>query len=377
MKKRILSLVLALFMLTAFAVPSLAAAVPDATTSTPEEPYYGTALAELLAQSVTIPADGTIDSETDWLIIALAPDGINNPLTMDVQSDYQGYIEKCINAAGDKITLNDTVRWLLALRAVHGSAEQTIAVKILLDSLEKWDFAAEVNTWGIAYALIVLDAYEIDNDELRGTLRGILAAAQHADGGYNYLLKIDPANEYSKDSDPDSTAAVLTALAPYKSNAEIAPVVQRGLAYLKSVQLQSGGYGMFGESADSAAQVIIALCALGIDPLGADAKNESDKTPVDSMQSFRLADHSVKGYDGKANAMSGYQVLLALKAMERYDDPRYSADQSGVFVSSGQNPASDAAVASWVLVLIIGGGIVVLAGIIVLAAVISRRKKHA
>ena len=68
-------------------------------------------------------------------------------------------------------------------------------------------------------------------------------------------------------SDADSTAMVLQALAPHRENERVALAVEKALAFLSRRQLADGDFAAFGvANPESTAQVIIALCALGIDP---------------------------------------------------------------------------------------------------------------
>ncbi|MDR1410199.1 MAG: terpene cyclase/mutase family protein [Oscillospiraceae bacterium] len=367
MKKRIISLVLALFMLSAMAVPALAST--DATAWAVGEPYYTAELADLLSKESKLPENGEKNGTAEWGVFACSIDKLG-----EVDKNYPAYVESCVNALGDKIELNDVVRWLLALRSLQGNSAQSVIAGKLLETLLAWNFTKETGTWGIAYALIVFDAYKIESEE-RNALRSILFEAQHEDGGYNYQLKISAEDQYSKDSDPDTTAAVLTALAPYRAEEKTAVVIQKAIAYLKSVQLESGGFGMFGESADSAAQVIIALCSLGLDPRGADMLSKSGKSMVDSMESFRQKDHSVEGYD---KMFSGYQVLLALTALHRFDEK-----QGGVFVFDSttvddKTPSTVVETALWVKIALGVGGVVLIVGaVLVIVVVVSRKKKRA
>lgn len=68
-------------------------------------------------------------------------------------------------------------------------------------------------------------------------------------------------------ADPDMTAMALQALAAYRSEAAVAAAVTRGLDVLSAMQTGDGGFASSGVvNAESAAQVIVACTALGIDP---------------------------------------------------------------------------------------------------------------
>ena len=85
----------------------------------------------------------------------------------------------------------------------------------------------------------------------------------------------------------------------------------------------SFGYTAWGsKSGESTAQVILALCALGIDPTDARfVKN--GKTPVDALKTY-ISENGGAWYldyqSGKPveNALSTYQVLMGLEAYDRF-----------------------------------------------------------
>lgn len=104
----------------------------------------------------------------------------------------------------------------------------------------------------------------------------MLINAQREDGGYGI-----------QQSDPDSTAMVLTFLANYREKEAVNAVVEKGLAFLHDQQLPSGGFVSYGhENSNSIAKVISALAALGEDPQ--DAKWQKDgNTMLDALKKFR------------------------------------------------------------------------------------------
>jgi len=82
------------------------------------------------------------------------------------------------------------------------------------------------------------------------------------------------------------TAMALQALAPYRSRADVADAVDKAVAWLSSAQCHTGGFiasayaGNQGPTSESTSQVIIALCALGIDPAEDDRFVESGPNDV-------------------------------------------------------------------------------------------------
>lgn len=74
--------------------------------------------------------------------------------------------------------------------------------------------------------------------------------------------------DYSgKAADPDQTAMVLQALAPYRTQADVSAAIDRALNVLSGMQKDDGSFDAWGaSSSESISQVLVALCALGIDP---------------------------------------------------------------------------------------------------------------
>lgn len=135
-----------------------------------------------------------------------------------------------------------------------------------------------------------------------------IASMRLSDGGFALSGEV---------SNVDVTAMAITALAPYRENAAVNEAVESSLAFLSSAQTESGGFLNYGvENCESASQVVIALCTLGIDPEtdGRFAKN--GKTALDSVRSFALASGGYSHISGGAESeMATTQALHAFVAM--------------------------------------------------------------
>src|SRR3712207_8103284 len=60
----------------------------------------------------------------------------------------------------------------------------------------------------------------------------------------------------------------LQALSTYKDREDVKPVIEKALNYLRNNQTEYGGFKDSGkENVESAAQVLVALTSLGLDPL--------------------------------------------------------------------------------------------------------------
>ncbi|MCH5197392.1 MAG: hypothetical protein J1E34_00670 [Oscillospiraceae bacterium] len=132
----------------------------------------------------------------------------------------------------------------------------------------------------------------------------------------------------TKAADTDITAMALIALSPfYGKNDEVTAAADKALSLLSDIQLENGGYAQSGiENSESCAEVITALCSLGIDPENDKRFIKNGLSPVDALLSYRLNNGSFTHsfvYDkenpsavcGEANDMSCQQALIALGAL--------------------------------------------------------------
>ena len=172
---------------------------------------------------------------------------------------------------------------------------------------------------GLIWGLITLDAGHIQTPEdAYDTRNGIIEqiiSAQCSDGGFS----LD-----NGASNADITAMALQALAPYSEDGTVHASVERALIFLADMQKDDGDFYAFGEcNAETTAQVIIALCTLGIDPDSDERFVKNGNSAVDGLMKYQTADgefaHSkVREKKLSADSMATYQSLLALCALYRY-----------------------------------------------------------
>ncbi len=121
-------------------------------------------------------------------------------------------------------------------------------------------------------------------------------------------------------ADADTTAMVLQSLAPHQADPAVTRAIDAAVARLSCMQLESGAFASYGvECAESTAQVIIALCALDIDPTADSRFIQNGATLLNALRAFRRADGSFSHEKGGAsNENATAQALLALAAYQRY-----------------------------------------------------------
>lgn len=196
----------------------------------------------------------------EWRVIGLERSGL------DVSSGYYDNVIHYVvtNMDSDerlsKYSSTENSRVILALTAM-GYDVTNVAGHNLLAGLNEMSYIQTQGINGPIWALIALDShdYEPTGDVTRSKLISSILAAQLGDGGWALS---------GNTSEPDVTAMAIQALAPYyRTRSDVETAVESALDNLSETQSSDGGYGIGGDATcESAAQVVVALTALGIDP---------------------------------------------------------------------------------------------------------------
>ena len=272
------------------------------------------------------PIVGSIGGE--WLALALARSGRSVPA--GYYDNVVQYVKANVNANerlhNSKST--DNSRVILALTAI-GKDPTNVGGHNLLKGLDSMNYINKQGINGPVFALIALDShnYPTFGDVTRDVLIDrILSEQVKADGGW----ALGGADEEA--SDVDVTAMTIQALAPYyKTNAKVKTAVDKGLTWLSEHQQEDGGFASWGAvNSESCAQVIVALVALGIDPLTDSRFIKNGITALDALCGYYTQDdtlgkgfahvkQSSGGYVGGAyNQMATEQAYYALNAYYRF-----------------------------------------------------------
>ena len=264
--------------------------------------------------SETSFADGTVD----WSAFALARS------FADVPKEYPAYINAVVENTFAGLYPSDIARITLSATAC-GLDPRSVGGHDLLAALSSVDYTKQTYLSSLIFPLIAMN-FRSDfgfSDEVKADIVKTILAAQLSDGGFPYSTED---SGYGVTSDTDTTSMAVQALAPYyKTDDAVRAAVDKALDYLLTQQFDDGsfGYTAWGsKSGESTAQVILALCALGLDPTDARfVKN--GKTPVDALKTY-IGENGGAWYldyqSGKPveNALSTYQVLMGLEAYDRF-----------------------------------------------------------
>lgn len=252
------------------------------------------------------------DSLADWTAFTLAQCGVQP------DARYKDYLTAVVQNSLETLYPSDVARLVLAAKAI-GSSPQNIGGHDLLAALRSVDYASQIYVSSLAFPLLAMDfdASFPFTDSDRAPLLEALCAAQQPDGGFPYCTEDQG---YGISSDCDTTAMAVQALAPYREKDEtVRGVLGRALDYLKAQQFESGAFGtaVFGTpSGESTAQVILALCALGLDPADPEfCKN--GVSPVDALEAYLSEAGGGLNYAGAEDPLTTYQIAQALEAYRR------------------------------------------------------------
>lgn len=274
-------------------------------------------------QAAKTPKTGSIGGE--WLALGLAR--ADHEMTPKFKQIYLDAVKNFINKNYQNGKLHESKstensRLILALTALGKDPATFVEGKNLLTGLADFDWVKQQGINGPIWALIAMDSqnYEIpDSHYLTKTTRTLLVDyilnSQEASGGW--------ATE--KDQvDTDMTAMAIQALAPYaKTNGEVKSALDKAIA--KLTKMQDASTGAFKNSqdklnAESTAQVVVALTAMGIDP-------NTDARFV-TINNLSVMDGLMYFYDGqgqfkheaskKTSEMATEQSYYALAAYFRF-----------------------------------------------------------
>ena len=248
-------------------------------------------------ESITDGGDfqGYLDggNASDWYVMAKARRG--------AVADYGKYASELLETLEQSGT-NAVSRQRMALALIMTDGDLATAGRVLSET------AGRQGVMSFIFALHLInngaEAEGITADGIAGELVSLVLG----DGGW----AISGSN-----SDPDVTAMALQALAPYAD--EYADIVGGAVGLLASKQLDDGDYKSYGvANPESGAQTVIALTALGIDPLEDGRFVKNGNTLLDGMMKYSVSGGFSHTCGGELNKLATQQVYCALVALERF-----------------------------------------------------------
>lgn len=294
----------------------------------------------LIHKNTPDPNVGTFSGE--WSILCLARGGIKIP-----QSYYDKYYSNVVKTLKEcdgvlhNIKYTEYSRVILGLTSI-GKDPRNVGGYNLLEKLADFSKVIKQGINGPIFALIAFDTnnYEIpivDGVKVQTSREKLIdyILNKEIDGG-GWALS-------GKIPDPDITAMALQSLAPYKNEEKVKPYIDRAIKVLSKLQNDKGGYSSWGTTnSESVDQVIVALCALGIDPGKDERFIKGDCWLISNLMRFYVKGGGFKHVENmEIDAMATDQGMYALVAYQRFLDGKnrlYNMTDAKGTLSTGENP---------------------------------------
>lgn len=275
-----------------------------------------------ILSTVKEPASGSIGGE--WAVLGLSRAGISVP--KNYYENYYKKVEANVKKTNGELhnkKYTEYSRTIIALSAI-GKDPSNVGGYNLLEKLGDFDKTVWQGINGPIFALIALDTknYKIPQNKEAKTqatrelyIKEILKH-QLKDGGFALT---------GEKADPDITAMALQALSKYQNKKEVKHATEKALNCLSKMQNKDGGYESWGSvNLESSAQVLTALCELGISPKDKRFVKNGN-TVIDNMITFYTKEGFLHTRDGSGNSMmSTEQAFYALVSYQRLTEGKSS-----------------------------------------------------
>lgn len=253
----------------------------------------------------------------EWTIFSILRSGGTIP-----QNELDAYYASvCKTLQTDSASLKPTDRGRLVITLLAMGKDPTNVGGVnLIEQLYNDSKLTKYSSNMAMWTLIALDAnnYTVPDDALwnRQTLIDMILPYQKEDGGFG--LTTEAGNSV------DITAMAIQALAKYQQQPKVADAMQKALTYLKDKQTYNAGFMEGGsENSCSAAQVLTALTAAGINPLEQQNGFVYGKNNIVSNLLQFQVENGFKTYLNSSDEadsvklMSSQQVTFALESYRR------------------------------------------------------------
>jgi LPXTG-motif cell wall-anchored protein len=261
----------------------------------------------------------------EWEAVALKQAGKELP------ANYLENVTKLIKDKKGKFSkITDYERYTLGILAAGGNPTN-VAGYDLIEAIYNGNVTKQ-GLNGVFYGLIALDSANFEIPEnakwTREKLVGHLLEKQNNDNGWSW--------DGSKKSDIDTTAMVLTALAPYKNETNVKTAIDEAVQFLSS-QYQTSKI----DNSSTAAQVIIALSSIDVDsnnPLF----TKDGISLISYLISFQNEDGGFDWQGGNvSDVMSTSQGIQGVVAYQLFMNKQGSLYQLPLNLDSPEQPIND------------------------------------
>ena len=266
------------------------------------------------------PTVGSVGGE--WAVIGLArSERLTDTAAKAYLQNAENYVQSVGNDRLNAAKSTENSRLILGITAAGGDPTD-IGGHNLLSGLADMDYIKKQGNNGPIWALLAFDCggYAIPENSgvTREGLVEFILSKQCSDGGWGFI---------GDTSDIDMTAMALQSLAPYLDNETVHTATEKALTYLSDRQASDGGYESYGAlNCESSAQVVVALCSLGIDPQTDGRFIKDGHTVIEALCGFAVGDGMFCHQKDKpqGDSMATEQAYYALTAYDRYTSGKSS-----------------------------------------------------
>lgn len=307
-------------------------------------------LAETKAYMRSADTNPSVGSE--WFVLGLARGGLS--LKENYFSTYYNhtanYIEEKKGVLTNTSKYTEYSKRILSLTAA-GKDARDVGGYDLFWYLSDLSVVKEQGLNGPIWALLALNCHpdysipenpDAAEQNSESAMVDFLLQSELSGGGWALIGNV---------ADSDITGMTIQALAPYYQKAgyeAVTAAIDRALDTLSDMQTSTGGYATMGvETEESCAQIIVALCSLGIDPETDTRFIKGGHWTIENLISYHIdgsgfmhvkagAGNNGGGEAGTLNGMATEQGYYALVAYQRMKDGKTSLyDMSDVDISEG------------------------------------------
>lgn len=274
--------------------------------------------AENISEMLGKLSENAGDFSADWYYIALSRFGVELESEKSVTA-LKKAVDTFYSEGPAKVKVTDMQRVALALLSFKKDITDINGHNLLADATYNRPKYRALDAQGVnslSYALLLLDSKDYSvpkNAEItREKIISEILNKELENGGYAL---------FGNGADIDITSIVMGALAPYKNKAEVKASIDRCINILSKRQDESGAYKSFSNTitAETTAQVIMALTALGINPITDSRFIKNGNNLLDGLYTFKLENGGychMLGYG--ANNIATYQSFCALVSTYRF-----------------------------------------------------------
>ena len=258
-------------------------------------------------------AQSNVDSTNEWMIMDMAAYHALNPYSpKTTDAAKQAYINKAIASITDTAGETTFSKAVIILSAIGINPEELYPAnseKKLSAVAKLKECKHDAGAWVAPYTMA---AYRQNRSAISDKEQALVQAVldtQYPDGRW----------EEWGDS-IQTTSNMITGLAfYYDSDESVKAAVDKAITYLSTQQKDDGSFDAYGYGADSntAAMVVIALAAAGINPDADDRFIKNGISVYDNLLSYAYADNSGFGYQDNqsdpwgSSTEQGFRALIA------------------------------------------------------------------